>query len=474
MSFGTATNGAVSNTDPFDGFRPPYKIAQLITFPNITGRDAPGKTGSAAKPALVSDIAIRVSGYGGDTATTRYAIWSSSGTSGNYSDLFTLPTNDTPPLTSRALGTSRIVFSSVKYFVGFTKTTTSRYTWGVDTGFTDAIKQDKTNSGATSNFEDDGLISPGGSNGSLIYNLEYDVLPTAPTSPATSLSSNNITLTWAAVSSTGGQAVTGYRIQRSNDDSTWTTIVANSGSTTRSYTDTNLTFGLTYYYRIAAINAVATAAGTDYSGPYSTSVSRIVPTSGPQTRPSRVTATVANPEPLPLVFTDSGVGILFEKILVQYGSEYLYNQIEANTQDSFAVIQVASAPASKTTYGLRSLNINGLLNATDAGALEVAKDLLTYYYEPELRVESITVNLKKLTTEQKQQVLQLELDSYISVSFTPNGIGDPKINSGLVTGISHNITTTTHEVELNLRTERNLFTLNSDSKGILDEDILGP
>jgi autonomous glycyl radical cofactor GrcA len=174
------------------------------------------------------------------------------------------------------------------------------------------------------------------------------------------------------------------------------------------------------------------------------------------------------------VFTDSGVGILFEKILVQYGSEYLYNQIEANTQDSFAVIQVASAPASKTTYGLRSLNINGLLNATDEGALEVAKDLLTYYYQPELRVESITVNLKKLTTEQKQQVLALEIDSYISVSFTPNGIGDPKINSGLVTGISHNITTTTHEVELNLRTERNLFTLNSESKGILDEDILGP
>jgi len=474
MSFGTATNGAVSDTDPFDGFRPPYKIAQLITFPNITGRDAPGKTGSAAKPALVSDIAIRVSGYGGDTATTRYAIWSSSGTSGNYSALFTLPTNDTPPLTSRALATSRIVFSSVKYFVGFTKTTTSRYTWGVDTGFTDAIKQDKTNSGTTSNFEDDGLISPGGSNGSLIYNLEYDVLPTAPTSPATSLSSNNITLTWGTVSSTGGQSVTGYRIQRSTDNSTWTTLVSNSNSTTRSYTDNSLTYGLTYYYRIAAINAVATAAGTDYSGPYSASVSRLVPISGPQTSPSRVTATVANPEPLPVVFTDSGNGILFEKILVQYGSEYLYNQVEATTQNSFAEIQVASAPGSKVIYGLRSLNINGLLNATDDGALEVAKDLLTYYYQPELRVESITVNLKNLTIEQKQQVLQLELDSYISVSFTPNGIGDPKINSGLVTGISHNITTTTHEVELNLRTERNLFTLNSDSKGILDEDILGP
>jgi hypothetical protein len=474
MSFGTATNGAVSDTDPFNGFRPPYKIAQKVTFPNITGRDAPGKTGSAAKPALVSGIALRVSGYGGDTATTRYGLFSSTGTSPNYSDLFTLPTNDTPPLTSRNLTTSRTVFSSVEYYVGFTKTSTARYTWGVDLGFTDAIKQDNTNSGATSNFKDDGLISPGGSNGSLIYQLLYDVLPTAPTSLAGSVSSNDISLTWGTVSSTGGQAITGYRIQRSDNDSTWTTIVENTASTATTYTDTGLTFAQTYYYRVAAINAVATSAGADYSGPYTASISQAVPNAGAASRPSRVTATVANPEPSALVFTDSGPGITFSAINVQYGSEYLFTEIEASTQDSFAVIQTASAPGSTQIYGLRSLSVSGLLNSTDAGALEVARDLLTYYYEPELRVESILVNLMRLTPEDKQKVLQLDIDSYISVTFTPNQIGDPKITSGLVTGISHNITPTTHEVELNLRTERNLFTLNSESKGILDEDILGP
>jgi hypothetical protein len=175
-----------------------------------------------------------------------------------------------------------------------------------------------------------------------------------------------------------------------------------------------------------------------------------------------------------VVFTDSGPGIRFSRINVQYGSEYLYTEIEASTQDSLAEIQTASAPGSTQIYGLRSLSVTGLLNSTDAGAFDVAKDLLTYYYEPELRVESILVNLRKLTPEEKQQILQLDIDSYISVSFTPNQVGDPKIASGLVTGISHNITTTTHEVELKLRTERNLFTLNSETKGILDEDILGP
>jgi hypothetical protein len=123
---------------------------------------------------------------------------------------------------------------------------------------------------------------------------------------------------------------------------------------------------------------------------------------------------------------------------------------------------------------VRTYTISSLLNATDAGAFDVAKDYLTYYYEPELRVEAITVDLSNLTTEEKLQVLGLEIDDYISVSFTPNGIGDPKIQSGLVTGISHNISITSHEIQLRLRSERNLFTLDSDSKGILDVNILGP
>jgi hypothetical protein len=473
MSFASYTNGAIRRQAPFNGNRPPYKTAYRITFPNITGRDAPGKTGAAAKPALVSALGIAVSGYNGATKQTRFALWSSSGTSGNFSDLFTLPTTNTPALTVRNLLTPRTVFSSTQYWVGFTNTNTNQWTWAVDTNFASGIMEDNTNSVATSDFRNDD--TPGvSSQGSLIFRVDYDVLPTAPTSPATSISSNSITLTWGEVSSNGGQAITGYRIQRSLDGSSFTTIVENSGSTDRTYTDSNLNFGQEYYYRVAAINAVATSAGADYSGPYSTTVSEEVAPSGPATRPSRVTATVANPEPLPVEFTDAGPGIRFSRINVQYGAEYLYTQIEASTQDEAAVIQTASAPASQETYGLRSLSLTGLLNSTDAGALEVAKDLLTYYYEPELRVESILVNLIRLSPEDKQKVLQLEIDSYISVSFTPNQVGDPKIASGLVTGISHNITPTTHEVELKLRTERNLFTLDSESKGILDVDILGP
>jgi len=302
-------------------------------------------------------------------------------------------------------------------------------------------------------------------------------LPTAPLSPVATVTGGaelDITLTWNAVSSDGGKAVTGYRIQRSTNGITWTTRVANSGTTTRSFTDTNLTPGVRFYYRIAAINAVAIAHGADYSGPYSATVSALIPGAEAGNAASLLTATVANPEPIPIVFSDFGPGIRFTDIQVQYGSEYLYNEVQATTQDSFAETQTASAPASKQLYGIRTYSVSSLLNATDAGAFDVAKDLLTYYYEPELRVESVTVDLSNLTIEEKLEVLGLEIDDYISVSFTPNGIGDPKIASGLVTGISHRISITSHQVELRLRNERTLFTLDSDSKGILDVNILGP
>jgi hypothetical protein len=471
MSFASYTNGAINRVDPFNGFRPPFKMAYKITFPNIVDRDAPGKSGAAAKPALVSTLAIAVSGFDGATKQCRFALWSSTGTSGSFTDLFTLPTNNTPPLTARSLLTPRTVFSSTQYWLGWTNTNTNQWTWAVDTNFAAGIKADNTNSGATDNFKDDG--NTGAANGSLVFRIDYDVLPTAPTSPAVSASGTTATFTWSAVSSDGGQAVTGYRIQRSTDNINFTTIVENTGTTSTSYTDANLTSGFTYFYRVAAINAVAVSAGSDYSGPYSTTVSAEV-ASEPGNAQSLLTVTVANPEPDPVIFTDFGTGIRFTSIDVSYGSEYLYNQIEASTQDSFAEVQVAEAPQSKELYGARAYSITGLLNSTDTGAFEVAKDLLTYYYEPELRVQSITVDLSNLNIQERLEVLNLEIDSFISISFTPNGIGDPKIAEGLVTGISHRITITSHEVELRLRTLRTLFILNSDSKGILDQDLLGP
>jgi hypothetical protein len=483
MTFAVAENTANNNLNPFNGFKPPHKVAQLVTFPNIDGRDAPGKTGSAAKPALVSIVGLKVNGRNSSSVTTQFGLWSSGGTNGYFSDIFTLSRQDSvATMTTRTI-TDRPVFSGAQYWVGFFKRTTASYLWGV-AGGTNQVKQDNTNVGDSTNFTDNGAT---GSAGSLIWQLYYDVLPTAPQSPSATVSGSNIVFTWSAPASNGGRAVSGYRVQRSDNNQTFTTIHETAGT---SFTDTNVTPGITFYYRVAAINAVATAHGADYSGPYSSTGSAITPLPTPDPEPepptppveipatagnalSLLTVTVANPSPTPLLFSDFGTGIKFTSISVQYGSEYLYNEIEATTQDSFAETQIVESPNSKKFYGVRSYSISSLLNATDAGALDVAKDYLSYYYQPELRIESITVDLSNLTIEERLQVLALEIDSNISVSFTPNGVGDPKITTGLITGVSHSIGITSHIVELRLRNERNLFILDSESKGVLDVNTLG-
>jgi hypothetical protein len=473
MAFATAgnfdpVNIVISNSDSVS-----YKAyAQLIVFPEITGRDAPGKTGSSAKPALVSSIGLEVSA-GAPNVTGTLSIWSLGGKNRVTSSVFTFQNNATPIAENKTIP-GRAVFSGAQYRVGFSKVSTGTFrfgavqTVGADFGL-NAV-------GFVNTEPDFSAISFDRFDLKFPWRLDYDVLPTQPLNLTGVLSGPNtdqLTLNWDAVASDGGQAVSGYRIQQSLDNVTWTTLVANTGTATRSFTTSELNPGIRYYFRVAAINAVAIAHGSSYSGPYSTSVETIVPTV-PGNALSFLTATVTNPDPLPLAFSDFGSGIRFTKIDVQYGSEFLYTEIEASTQDDAAVLQTIDAPLSKALYGVRSYSITNLLNSTDLGAFEVAKDYLTYYYQPELRVQSITVDLSNLTIEQKLLVLGLEIDSFITVSFTPNGVGDPKVASGLVTGISHRITLTSHEVELRLRNERNLFTLNSDSKGILNVNTLGP
>jgi hypothetical protein len=472
MAFATFTNGGSSGSIGYGASSGRKKISQTITFPNITGRDAPGKTGNFAKPALITDLTFFLLAQ---TARVRYVIWDSSGKNPVFTPEYQPVSGDDK------LPIFRQVFAATSYGIGFALASST----STQSSFADAVigprvptaKFDTTQwndfDSSTFNFTLDGDAS----STQLRYRVDYDVLPTAPLNLTTTLltpSNPTVKLDWDEVASNGGQAVTGYRIQSSLDEITWTTLVANTGSTSRTYTTSELVFGTTYYFRVAAINLVATSAGSDYSGPYSETATATIVGIGPGNAQSFLTATVANPDPEPLRFSDFGPGIRFTKIDVQYGSEFLYTEITAITQDDAAVLQTTDAPQSKALYGVRSYSITNLLNSTDQGAFEVAKDYLTYYYQPELRVQSITVDLSNLTIQEKLQVLALEIDSFISVSFTPNGVGDPKVASGLVTGIAHRITLTSHEVELRLRNERNLFTLNSDSKGILNVNTLGP
>ena len=97
--------------------------------------------------------------------------------------------------------------------------------------------------------------------------VAYDVtVPDAPTGlSVTDIGTNRpynngqIYLSWTAPANNGGSALTSYRIDRSTDNTTFTTlatITPVSGVLATSYSNINLASNTTYYYRIYAVNSV--------------------------------------------------------------------------------------------------------------------------------------------------------------------------------------------------------------------------
>ncbi len=83
-------------------------------------------------------------------------------------------------------------------------------------------------------------------------------VPGAPLSLVATASSAQVTLSWAAPTSTGGSPITGYDILRSTTPMGGSPVPVASevSGTTYSYTDSAVSSGTTYYYEIEAVNAV--------------------------------------------------------------------------------------------------------------------------------------------------------------------------------------------------------------------------
>jgi len=81
--------------------------------------------------------------------------------------------------------------------------------------------------------------------------------PSAPTLYTPTVGDGSVNLTWSAPSSNGGATITGYAVYRTFTSGTEAAPpLANTGALT--YTDTGLTNGTTYYYKVAAINSAGT------------------------------------------------------------------------------------------------------------------------------------------------------------------------------------------------------------------------
>ena len=110
-----------------------------------------------------------------------------------------------------------------------------------------------------------GVSTLGWSHGDTVeVRLVQATAPGKPTGLAATASGTQIDLAWTAPASDGGRAVTGYRIEVSEDGGTnWDDLKANTGNDDTSYSHTGLAAGSTRHYRVSAINAVGPSEASD-------------------------------------------------------------------------------------------------------------------------------------------------------------------------------------------------------------------
>ncbi len=105
--------------------------------------------------------------------------------------------------------------------------------------------------------------------------------PAAPTSlSATANGTTRIDLSWTAPADDGGGAITGYKIEWSADgNALWNELVADTGSTTTTYSNSGLRPGQTRHYRVSAINSTSTGAPSSVASATTDAVAPDAPTS---------------------------------------------------------------------------------------------------------------------------------------------------------------------------------------------------
>jgi titin len=91
---------------------------------------------------------------------------------------------------------------------------------------------------------------------------------------ASSVSATQINLSWSPPVEDGNSPITGYKIEMKIDSNAYTTLVADTESTTETYSHTNLITNVRYTYKISAINDVGISeASNEFSStPKSTNV----------------------------------------------------------------------------------------------------------------------------------------------------------------------------------------------------------
>ena len=192
--------------------------------------------------------------------------------------------------------------------------------------------------------------------------------PTTPGAPtglaATANGPSQIDLAWTAPASTGGSAITGYKIEVSPDGSSWSDLVADTASTDTAYAHMGLDPATTRHYRVSAINAVGTSDASD-SDDTTTASTNTAPTGAP---------TITGTAQVGQTLTASTTGIADADGLTSTGYTYQWIRVDGTEADI--------AAANSSTYILVAADLGTTLKvrvtfADDLGHTETLTSAAT-------------------------------------------------------------------------------------------------
>jgi len=173
------------------------------------------------------------------------------------------------------------------------------------------------------------------------------------------------------------------------------------------------------------------------------------------------------------VFADDESGIPYQTLENQYGDELLYNFIR--TKSPAGAEQIAQDADSITDYQTSQLALTDLLNSSTTEVDGLARIILKFYKDAQVRFTGLTVQMAGLSESQIEDVLSIELTDYaeITKSFA---VGSPSsyMQTSKVIGVNHQIAPGSHKIVFAIENAASarFMILGDTFFGVLDSSFL--
>jgi len=263
-----------------------------------------------------------------------------------------------------------------------------------------------------------------------------DIPPNPPTDlTATDISQTMILLSWDKPAANNGPAVTGYKIERKTTGS-FTTLVADTGDALTTYTDSGLTTGTTYTYKVYALNSVDPSdSSNEASATPTTSSAPPEGTEAPRT-PRSFKAEANSDTEIGLTWKEpaefEGPPVTGYKLEVKKPTETEFTDLVANTGLITSYQHTGLEPGKTYTYRLSALNSIGASNTVQTSAFPVHTQFPTNLVADDVSPTQIDLSWKAPSQTYGGKITGYEIEEKIGI-----GVYQPiKSTTGQETSVS--------------------------------------